>query len=556
VSQPPEPEPALRRLEGPKRLSESLLWTMEAAYYEASGIAAWSPGGIPFTMTNSPALARTYVQLVEGLVEDCLAGRMGPFDPGEPLYVVDLGSGTGRLGYHVAEGLAGASLGPAKVVTVLTDRVEANVEYLAGHGKLRALLDAGRLDVAAYDVGVGGPLRLRHAGRELRPGTLANPLVAIANYLFDVLPQDLYRVTAGGLREELVELYTDDEPRGEGWELADHLYLGLELAPVPADRYPPRLRAVLDAAAAGRSGEGERFLFPGGAVAALDRIRELASDRLLFLVAERDDADLPPATGAPAEPWSSTQTLHEPGVLLRLASYGTSFSLPVDLGILEQAVRAAGGELLRGRGSAYQLAVAAVVSGDGGGASSVRARFANSVTDVAPDDVYRSVTAALAAVASSGKSDDNALAVLLAAIRLSGYDAVIFASCFRQLAACLPPPAELADEAVRVMERVNELNYWIRPQGDTAYAVGTLVGRCGRYERALELLDEARRTFGPRPDGHLNAAMCLMALDRVDEALASLDACLALDPGHESAARLRDRILAGDVSPPEAVAGH
>ena len=44
--------------------------------------------------------------------------------------------------------------------------------------------------------------------------------------------------------------------------------------------------------------------------------------------------------------------------------------------------------------------------------------------------------------------------------------------------------------------------------------------------------------------------MCLLGLDRVPEAVAALEACLELDPSHEAARQLRDRIRAGDVTPP------
>src|SRR5580658_8259682 len=145
-----------RQLDEPRRLSESLLFRLESDYYERVGVAAWSSDRVPSTMTNSPARARAYVRVIEGLVEDCLAGRMGPFDAAEPVYVLELGAGTGRLGYYVAEGLRRAALGPVRVVTVLTDFVEQNVAFLSQHAKLRPLVDAGLLDVARYDVVAGG----------------------------------------------------------------------------------------------------------------------------------------------------------------------------------------------------------------------------------------------------------------------------------------------------------------------------------------------------------------------------------------------------------------
>jgi SAM-dependent methyltransferase len=562
----------VKQIDPPKRLSESLLWKLQERYFEASGIEAWSSHGLPVTETTSPALAWAYVQLIEALLEDCRSGRMGRYDPEQPLYVLDLGTGTGRLGFHLADMLRRPRASGARVVTVLTDFAEANLRFLSEHAKLGPLSEAGLVDLARYDVTQGGVVHLLHAGLDLVPGQLANPLVATANHLFGVLPQDLYCTTPAGLEEEHVEVYADGaEPGSEGWELADHIFLAGHPAPLPPGRPDGRAGAVLDAVAAGRSGPNQRFLFPQGALQAIDHLLELAAGRLLMLIADRDHPDLVPRSpaggtwgaaggGGGGEPVMVAEAqqvgavrpgvAYPPGAFLRLASYGASFSLPVDLDAVAVAARLAGGELLRGAGSARRLVVAALVAGEGGAASSVRARFANSVLDVAPDDLGK-VAAAAVAAATPKERDDGTLEVLLASLRAVGYDPVLFASCFNELAACLPPPDALLDETVRVLEQVDATNYWIRPQGDTAYAVATLVGRCGRYERAIELLDAARRSFGPRTTGYFNVAMCLLALGRSDEALAVIDDCLALDGSYEPARQLREKVLAGEVPPPE-----
>ena len=40
-------------------------------------------------------------------------------------------------------------------------------------------------------------LRLRASGKVLEPGAIANPVVLVANYLFDSIPQDLFSVEDG-----------------------------------------------------------------------------------------------------------------------------------------------------------------------------------------------------------------------------------------------------------------------------------------------------------------------------------------------------------------------
>ena len=53
-------------------------------------------------------------------------------------------------------------------------------------------------------------LKLFHSGKTLSPGSLHNPVVALANYVFDTLRQDAFRLVEGQLQEATVALYTEN----------------------------------------------------------------------------------------------------------------------------------------------------------------------------------------------------------------------------------------------------------------------------------------------------------------------------------------------------------
>ena len=55
-------------------------------------------------------------------------------------------------------------------------------------------------------------LKLFHSGKTLGPNSLRNPVVAIANYVFDTLRQDAFRLVEGQLQEATVALYTEGPP--------------------------------------------------------------------------------------------------------------------------------------------------------------------------------------------------------------------------------------------------------------------------------------------------------------------------------------------------------
>lgn len=559
-------------IETARPLSHSFLWDLQAQYYDRSGVEAWSSGDVPFTLTSAPRVAAVFAQLLTAFLEDCRAGRMGPYDESEPTYVLELGAGAGRLAYYVLQALDPELIAPARVVYVLTDRVEANLQFWTSHPKLAELIDAGRADVARYEAGSRDGLLLEHSGVRLEPGRIANPLAATACYLFDVLPQDLYCAAAGGLEEELVEVLGEaDYLEAPPADLLDHMYIAAHHVPARPERYGARVGRVLTEVAGERAGNGERFLFPAPAIETIDGLRALAGDRLLFVIGEREELQLlpgvagtppslaptappaeqvaaePPDTGPAEDPGSeppvATLTYYHPSMFCGMGFHGGSISLPVDMSVIARATRLDGADMLRSPVPSAGLTIAAVVAGEEPRASALRERYAAAVVDLPPDDLLLAVRTALS-------REDLPLEYLLACLRVTRYDPIALALVSEKLAAALPPADEHRAELVRVLERISELDFSITNQGDVPYAVATLLGRAAEFERAVDHFARARARYGPRPHTLYGEAMCQFGLDRVEEGVAALEACLALDPSFVPARQLLDRVLAGDLTPP------
>ena len=157
-------------LKDPDPLSESMLWRVHDAYFEQSGVEAWSWGNITYAVTTGPVLAFSYARLVQGFAADCVAGHLGPIDAGEPLYVVELGRGRGRLGFHLLSALAALdprTVAPLRVVYVLTNQAGWNVQFWTQNKRLRQFADAGRLDFARFDPTTDTSLHLERSGVDL-----------------------------------------------------------------------------------------------------------------------------------------------------------------------------------------------------------------------------------------------------------------------------------------------------------------------------------------------------------------------------------------------------
>ncbi|MGB8452002.1 MAG: hypothetical protein WCD89_06685 [Anaerocolumna sp.] len=72
----------------------------------------------------------------------------------------------------------------------ITDLAEMNSLYWQNHSFLKPYFERRVLDCATFDITNDEAFRLRSSGEVLSEGNLKNPLILLANYTFDNLPQD------------------------------------------------------------------------------------------------------------------------------------------------------------------------------------------------------------------------------------------------------------------------------------------------------------------------------------------------------------------------------
>lgn len=89
-----------------QRLQDSLLWKMQATFYAQHNIKAWSDKIVPNFVTTNSFVGRAYANFIMGVLRDLFesdAGRRG--DAREPVYIVEVGAGHGKLGYLILQAL-------------------------------------------------------------------------------------------------------------------------------------------------------------------------------------------------------------------------------------------------------------------------------------------------------------------------------------------------------------------------------------------------------------------------------------------------------------------
>ena len=86
-------------IEKNRRLADSILWKLQREYFERQGIEAWRQGTVPHYITSNPFIAGAYARLVSGFLRDCTSGTRC-LATGQPVYIVEIGAGSGRFAYH------------------------------------------------------------------------------------------------------------------------------------------------------------------------------------------------------------------------------------------------------------------------------------------------------------------------------------------------------------------------------------------------------------------------------------------------------------------------
>lgn len=419
-------------------LSRSQLFALQRAFYESAGLTAWSQGIVPSQVTTNPVIAGAYARVILGYLRDL--AREDAIDFSQPLYVLDLGAGSGRLSYLVHKQLTAlrvCTLWPRlKLHFVLCDLGDANLPAHERNPRLLPLLASGVLDCAALppaDLHSPPALRLLRSGTLLNRERLGNPLIVLANYFFDSIPHDAFRVTGGRLEECRVTLCEPVEALPAALQLKLS-YRPLDPLAGDAGYYRERLWNQQLAAYAGRLPD-THFLFPVGPLRYLRWLTELAPQPLLLLAADKGYDYV--------EQIRSYQNL-------ALTQHG-GFSLPVNFHAIAELAGADGFTVLRGPRRESQLKILGLFRGLRDRGVETALAFAEQIGRTHPSDRHRVLKQAVM------PAMEQPLGYLLSLLRLSQFDpwfVLTYKDALIQEAAHGPPALrpELAEDLGRVWE--------------------------------------------------------------------------------------------------------
>ncbi|MFO0576784.1 MAG: hypothetical protein U1A78_22515 [Polyangia bacterium] len=524
-------------LERGKRLSESQLWPLTRRFYDEKGPAAWQDGPVPFYITSNPFIAHAYAQLIVSYLRDLLmkaqrgpAGadspEAAPLDPSKPIYIIELAAGHGQLSFFLLKQLlpliGASSLRRLKIRYVMTDFAESNLRAFQEQPQLKPFVEAGVLDFARFDVERSDRLQLVNSGELLSPESLCNPLIVIANYIFDTVLLDGFKVQGGKLYEAMATLYSPrPEARLEDADVLGDMETRFEHRPITLPYYEddPALDRIL-ALYAERLAD-THVVFPIAALRCMRRLLALSAGRMLVLSSDKGYASEDELSYL-----SDSYVQHHDSVL----------STMVNFHALAEYVRGRGGYAALTTSRQVSLKTAALLCG--GSAedfADTLVSFQEHAEDFGPYDFYTHVTALRSA------SPQLTVEQIHGVIKLSRHDPSVFFDYSQQLV----DNAAAAPESVRyelglMLERLWEHFY---PFGrDLPFELARVYLALGRPVEALRYNEISLRLFGEHAVTLCNMAMCHYQAENLESAMLCLDRSLALDPEYSLAKAWRARV--------------
>lgn len=513
-------------LERDERLSRSLLWRLQRTFFAAQGIEAWRQGVVPHYITSNAFIAEAYARVVAAYLGERLVTLA---DAGQPIYIVELGAGSGRFASLFLKRLTALTsrMGPAAAGwrLIMTDLAERNVAFWCDHPGLRPFVERGVLDFGRFDVEHDREIRLACAGETLGPGSFINGLVVLGNYFFDGIPLDVFQIESGKLLESLVTVTSSDTERDlEDPAVLGRVSLSFTSRPTTAEGYyeDPAFDAILR--------DYQRRLadtsvhFPIAGLRTVKHLRGLAGGQLLMITGDKG--------------YIREEDLIERGPP-GLAIHG-SFSMSVDYAAIAAYFRGAGGQVFAPKHRHESLLVVGFLLGEHpDGHRATREAFADAIGEFGPDDFFNLTQLA------EKHTEGGSIAQLLAMCRVGYGDPRLLIKALPALAE-LVPGASRADklEVFQMIEQTWSLYYHLGEDDDLPFEVGRLLYRMDYYPEALQYYGRSLELYGDNVHTLFNMSLCHYYLQQRDAALGYVARVLAIDADHAAARALKIELQA------------
>jgi tetratricopeptide (TPR) repeat protein len=515
-------------LEKRRPFCDSLIWRLQQEYFAERGVDAWRQGEVPHYVTSNPTIANSYAEIVLAFWLD--RQKLSP-QP-EPMTICELGAGSARFAFYFLSRLAalceGANVPPQAFRYVLTDVADANLEFWRRHPNFEPFFADGRLDIARLDMTQPDSLSLQISGDRIEPGSLRHPLVIIANYAFDSIPQDLFHFEDGRTYGCFVSLAVDGDPASlDAAELLAKLQVHYDdeeiVVPPYAEPWLQRLMADYQ-----RELRDAYVLFPAAGLRCLRTLAEFSTHGALILSADKGNHRMAALDGTPAP---------------NLVRHG-SVSLTVNYHAFTHACVEAGGVALVPNSHSSINVVGLLMLADADRHRETQIAYRRHVQEFGPDSFYSITKHARQTIPQMSAED------ILAYLRLSRHDSHQFGRYLPRLMELAPEfDAATRQDVAAAIEFVWEMYFPLGEDLDLANRIAGLLYAMDDHAGALTYFERSMAIYGPDTGTLYNIAACYGLLGESGTAVEVLRKVLEYDGGNEAA-----KLLLSDCENPLASA--
>jgi tetratricopeptide (TPR) repeat protein len=512
-------------VEAEKPLSQSMLWKLQTDFFANQGPEAWIKGIVPQYITTNPYIANQYAKTVFGYCRD-YAARMGR-DNNTTIYIMELAAGVGRFTYtflkRFSHMIENSSLKGLRFKYIVTDFAERNIEYWQNHSFLKPYFESGILDCATFDIARDEEVILRNSGEVLAKGNVKNPLILIANYTFDSLPQDTFYVNKGELYEGLI---TITKPEEEADPNDKSILAGLDYyytdKKIQGDCYyeDKNLNDVL--LYYKESLEDTAFYMPIMGLRCISRLRKLFNDDIVLITADKG--------------YKNIEAMHK-NYHPFLSKHGC-ISMTVNFHAIELYFKGLGGKAIHSIYEHENVNVSLfMLSKSGRDLIETSMAYNEVIETIGPDDFYIMKKGVMPLSKSLTTRE------LLTFLRFTIWDARTFLELYNILLERIAAEEDFPkDELVDTIHKVWEYYFPIGEEGDLPYYFGSILAYFGHDSDALSFFEASLEFYGECAETYYEIALCYYNLRDIEIALEYLERSITLDSGFEESRNLKNII--------------
>ena len=472
--------------------SESLIWQLNRNFYHDKGVTAWSEDIVPHQVTNSSIAAKTYAELIFAFLKDL--ALEGSID--QVVYILELGAGHGKLCFNILKYLdsliAQERNRLPEYCYVLSDIVEDNLLFFKDHPQFQEYYQRGVLDISYFDALESHTLNLRQSKKKISPSDLEQPILTIANYFFDSIPNELFHVKDNVLSVCSISINSSQNPEGKAAQkLIEEMELTYHKSVVTGSYFEEDyLNTIL--LPYRKITKESYILFPKIAMTCLSKIKALSKQGMVLLSMDKGYYNMEGLAG---------RTRPD------LVKHG-SFSFWVNFHAIGQCCINEGGKALFGTSASFSVEVGCLLFSNDTAKYYLLQQAYQKYTSQSNLDDFNSIKK----LAYTNKSDIK-LTEVLALLRMSGYDSNIFIKLLPRLKQLTKTITH--NERTRLGHTIALIwnrYFRIKEQYDLSYELGGIMYDLGYYAEALIYFDHSQDRFGSKADVCYNQILCYYQL--------------------------------------------